>query len=144
MGIDVSLMGMGDLIDELETNVASAAAAENEALKKAAEPVLNEAKQTAAFKDHTHKLRDSLTTSHVKFSLGSAGRGRHQRYIMVGSFDDSVKYALEVEYGHSVVKGKKGSDVGYAAAHPFLQPALINHEAEATEIIRRKLEEALK
>lgn len=49
MGVDVSLEGIGDLIDDLEMNVVNASKVEADALKEAAQPILNEAKQTAAF-----------------------------------------------------------------------------------------------
>jgi HK97 gp10 family phage protein len=141
VGIDVSLRGVDDLIDDLELMVANAAAVEDEALQAASEPILEEAQKTTAFVDHTHKLRDSLTISKTKLSLGKGKRGR---YKLIGSFDNNVAYALEVEYGHGMVAGKDGRQFGYVPAHPFLEPALIHHQEEASEIIAAHLREALK
>lgn len=135
MGVDVALLGIDGLLDELELMVANVAAVEDEALQAAAEPILAEAQKTAAFVDHTHKLRDSLTISKTKLSLG---KGRKGRYKLIGSLDDGVPYALEVEYGHGM-----GDKNGYAPAHPFLEPAFIHHQVEASEIIANKLREAL-
>jgi HK97 gp10 family phage protein len=135
VGIDIDLVGVGDLVDELDRMVANAVAAEDEALQAAAEPILAEAQQTTAFIDHTHKLRDSLKIGKTKLSMG---KGRKGRYKLIGSFDKNVAYALEVEYGHSSPGGK-----GYTKAHPFLEPAFIHHRQEAQEIIANKLREAL-
>lgn len=126
MGVDVSLEGMGDLIDDLELNVANASKVEADALKEAAQPILNEAKQTAAFKDHSHRLRNSLSVGNVRTKRGT-------KYVLAGVMDKEVFYGRMVEFGTSK-----------ASPHPFLAPAFEHHEAEAYEKIRQWLEEALK
>lgn len=126
MGVDVSLEGMDDLIDDLELNVANATAVEADALKEASQPIIDEAKQTTAFKDHSHKLRDSLKVGNVKTQKGT-------KYVLSGVMSGDVYYGRMVEYGTSK-----------ADAHPFLAPAFEHHQLEAEEIIRQKLAEALK
>ena len=144
MSADVNLEGIGELVDTLELEVANATKVEGEALQAAAQPILTEAQKTTAFIDRSGKLRDSLKVGKTKVGLGLGRSKSSSKYVLVGSFDKHVAYAKEVEYGHSVVKGKRGSEVGYAAAHPFLEPAFLHHKNEAVEIIRKKLTEALK
>jgi phage protein, HK97 gp10 family len=128
MGVDIDLFGMSELIEELELNVSNASKIENEALIAAAEPIINDAKQTTEFADRSGKLRGSLKVSKVKTK-------KDGKYVLAGAFDNDVYYAKMVEYGHS---GKT------AKAHPFLAPAFERHEKEALEIITNKLREALK
>ena len=129
MGVDVSLKGIDDLVDTLERASASATEAEDKALQAAVQPIFNEAKQTTAFIDRSENLRDSLKISKPK----SARRYKYKyKYIQVLT---KSPHAHLVEFGHSG---------DYAPPHPFLAPAFEHHEAEAYEIIRKKLSEALK
>ena len=125
MGVDVSLEGMDDLIDDLELNVANAAAVEADALKEASQPIIDEAKQTTAFHDRSGKLRKSLKVGNVRSAKGT-------KYVLSGVMSGDVYYGRMVEFG--TIK----------AAHPFLAPAFEHHQTEAQEIIRKKLTEALK
>jgi HK97 gp10 family phage protein len=125
MGVDISLVGMGDLIDELERMGANISKVEGDALRAGAAPILSEAQQTTAFHDRTGDLRKSLSLSGIKSQKG-------MRYILAGSFDKKVFYGRPVEFGTSK-----------SAPHPFLAPAFERHKAEAQEIIANKLREAL-
>ena len=131
MGVDVNLEGIGDLVDTLELTVANATGAENEALQAAAQPILNEAKETTAFHDHNKDRAKGLRAS-LKISKPKSDRTYKYKYIQVLT---AAPHAHLVEFGHS------GDS---APPHPFLAPAFEHHETEAYEIIRRKLSEALK
>lgn len=126
MGVDISLEGMGDLIDDLEMRVANAEQVESDALKEAAKPIIEEAKLTAAFHDRSKKLRKSLKVGNVRSAKGS-------KFVLAGVMDKEVFYGRMVELG--TIK---------TSAHPFLAPAFEHHEKESYEIIRGRLEEALK
>ena len=131
MGVDVEMEGIGDLVDELERTVVNETKAENEALTAAVQPILKGAQQTAAFhdgnKDRAKGLRGSLKVTQPK-----SDRKYKYKYIQVLT---GSPHAHLVEFGHSG---------NYAPPHPFLAPAFEHHEAEAYEIIRKKLSEALK
>lgn len=137
MGISISLEGIDQLIERLELMEANAAKVEGEALRAAAQPILEEAKQTTAFIDKSGDLRKSLTVSKTKIGMGLGKSKGSTKYVLVGSFGKGVAYAKEVEFGHS--SGGKG----YTRAHPFLEPAFRHHKKEATAIIAQKLKEAL-
>lgn len=125
MGVDVSFSGMGDLIDQLESMVANAAKVENDALKAAMQPIIEEAQQTSAFHDRTGQLRASLAVGKVQIKAG-------RKFILGGTFGKGGWYGRMVEFGTS-----------RAAPHPFLQPAFNHHEKEAEEIIAARIREAL-
>lgn len=127
MGADIELMGVGELLDQLNRYADQLSSIEDEALKTAAEPILKDAKQSTKFSDRTGTLRKSLKISKVK-----KGTKYKCKYIQILT---ASPHAHLVEFGHS---GK------YAAARPFLAPAFERHQAEAVEIIARKLREALK
>lgn len=126
MGASIDFSGLGNLVEELELKVNNASAVENAALKAAAQPILEEAQNTTAFIDHSGKLRDSLKMSSIKKVNG------------VKTIQDysSDPVAHLVEYGHG--------GPAPAAPHPFLEPAYNHHAAEAKEIIKQMLAEALK
>jgi HK97 gp10 family phage protein len=126
MAIDFNLSGVSDLVEELDRMTVNSALVIDEALKLAAEPILADARQTTAFVDRSGKLRKSLVVSKVKIKNG-------QKFILAGAFDADVFYARMVEFGTSKAK-----------PHPFLMPAFERHKEKAYEIIRLKLQEALK
>lgn len=127
MGVDISFDGIGNLVEELERMNANASSVENEALQMAAAPILAEAQHTTAFSDLTGKLRKSLKISKVK-------RNTYNVLSIQVLTNDPVAHLVEFGHGGSAL----------APAHPFLQPAFNHHRAEAQEIIRQKLAEALK
>lgn len=131
MGVDVDLEGIGDLVDTLELMDADAAKSEDGALQAAAQPILDEAKQTTAFHDHNKDRAKGLRAS-LQVSKPKSDRTYKYKYIQVLT---AAPHAHLVEFGHS------GDS---APPHPFLAPAFEHHETEAYEIIRRKLSEALK
>lgn len=126
MPLNVSFEGMGDLIEQLGLMTANASKVENDALKEAMEPIVEDAKQTTAFHDRTRKLRKSLAVGKVQITKG-------RKFILGGVFDQTVFYGRMVEFGTS-----------RAAARPFLGPAFERRQKEAVEIIANRIREALK
>lgn len=132
MGVNIKFEGLGDLIDTVELYAAAPEKIENDALREAAQPIVDEAKASTAFHDYgsndreAGKLRDSISESGIKTER--AGR----KYILAGT---GVRYAHLVEYGHGGPHP--------APAHPFLEPAYNHHKDEAAEIIAARLREAL-
>ncbi|HWQ89521.1 MAG TPA: HK97-gp10 family putative phage morphogenesis protein [Desulfitobacteriaceae bacterium] len=122
MGVEISLSGIADLVEELERMAANSAKIQDEVLQTAAEPVLQEARRTTAFHDRSGKLRGSLNISKSKIRKG-------QRYVLVQADEF---YGRMVEFGTSKM-----------SARPFLQPALERNEKIVLEIIRNVLGEAL-
>lgn len=126
MGVDISIDGIGDLVDQLELMSANVKAVIDSALKAAAEPILADARKTTAFKDRSGDLRKSLTVTKTKIKGG-------QKFVLVGAFNTGAFYAFMVEYGTTRAK-----------AYPFLAPAFERHREEAYLIIKERLTEALK
>lgn len=148
LGVNMSLEGMDALINKIELMGIKTNAVISPALKAAAEPVLNEAKGTAAFIDKTGNLRKAMKISNVKTIKGV-------KAVWVGDVDKQANYSWYVEFGHSKaqsIKNMSAKDkqagklvkVTNAAPHPFLQPAFQNHEEESKQIIKAYLQAALK
>lgn len=141
MGVDISLEGMGDLIDEVERMAAAPAKAENAALKAAAQPVFEESqreleKETAHHLGKTSFQKNSIDTGKLKGSgeITSVKKGAYGgKYVKV-QYTDPVAHLVEEGHGGP----------SPAPAHPFLRPAFEAKKAEATEIMKETLKEALK
>lgn len=148
MGVDVEFSGMPELIEKLEATNGRFNTVENQALKAGAQPILEDMKNTTAFKDRTGRLRKSLKISGIKRAGG-------RKSVRVGDTDGECNYSWFVEFGHSIGQSKKNmakhdqakgklSKVTYAPAHPFVGPAFERHKAEAMQIIAEKIRQAIK
>jgi len=130
LGVDINLRGTSDLVDSLELMVTNAKKLEETILQKAAEPVLAEMQNTAAFIDRTGDLRKSLKISKLRSSRMNWKLGR--KFVWVGDVDRKAEYGWYLEFGTSTI-----------SARPFIQPALEQHEGEVFETIKQGLKEAL-
>lgn len=148
MGVDVEFFGMSNLIEKLEATNGRFNTVENQALKAGAQPMLEDMKNTNAFKDQTGNLRKSLKISGIKRSGG-------RKFVWVGDVDAKCGYSWWVEFGHSVGQSKKNMSakdkragkldkVTYAPARPFVAPAFERHKHEAIEIIKAELRQAIR
>jgi len=115
MSADMELQGFEDIMKKIEDMGRKGSKAENNAITKGAEPVLEDAKNTTAFKDRTGKLRKSLDISKVK-------NGKEGKYVWIGDIDKQANYSWYVEY-----------------THPFLRPAFEKNKDEVFRIIKEEL-----
>lgn len=126
---NIEFSGMDELLAKLQDiadNVAKTLI--DDALKAAAIPVLEEAKNTSAFADRTGSLREGLRVGAVKAKNGT-------RYIEVGIGKGDITkmfYGKFVEWGTSK-----------EAARPFLQPALEKNKDTVKDIMENELRRGL-
>lgn len=128
MSADMEVKGMDELIERIKELGPRSSRIQNEALKKAAEPILEDAVSTTAFRDRTGKGRAGLKIGRPK-SKGDT------KYILVGidkSDISEIFYMKFIEYGTSKM-----------AARPFLRPALLKNKEKAYEIIKEELKKGL-
>lgn len=126
MGTELQVTGLNELFAQLEEKEKSVKKTQEEAIKKCAQLILDDAKATTAFKDRTGTLRKSLKMSRIKKSKDG------DVSVYIGDIDKKAFYAKFIEFGYSRMP-----------ARPFLQPALQRNERQILQIIRRKIEEAL-
>ncbi|KNF07008.1 phage protein, HK97 gp10 family [Gottschalkia purinilytica] len=122
----MKLEGMDELLRKLEDMGNVGSRIENQALKKAAEPILQEAKSNV--KVRTGKLKEGLKIGSVKSKNGN-------KYVEIGiTKDDTSKifYGKFLEWGTSKMK-----------ARPFLGPAFESKKNEAKNIIKDEVKRGL-
>lgn len=126
MSVEVNMSGMDELLQKLETMGNKAGRIENQALKKAAETVLDSAKDKVPI--DTGKLKDTLDIGKVKTKDGV-------KYIEVGitkGDNSEIYYGKFIEWGTSK-----------RPATPYLQPAYEENIRKVEEIIKQELKEGL-
>lgn len=124
---DIELTGVKEILERLQNIGANVGRLENQALKNAAEPVLQDAKTNVLVK--TGKLKKGLKISNIKKKNGI-------KYIQVGvdrGDNSEVFYGKFIEFGTSKM-----------AARPFLQPAYEKNKDTIRETIAETLKEGLK
>ena len=126
MATTFDVQGFEELTKKLESMGKKGAKIEDEALQKAAEPILQDAKSTTAFKDVSGKLRKSLKISKVKKNKGI-------KFVWVGDVDKQANYSWYVEYGDA-----------RSAERPFLRPAYDRNKKQVFEIIKNEIANELK
>lgn len=139
MGVEVSLEGIGDLLDEVERMAAAPNRVKNAALKDAAQVVFEESQRNLEKETPHHRgkktfEKNSIDTGKLKDS-GTITGVKSDKYS--GSY-------VKVQYdspGQLVEEGHGGP--APAPAHPFLRPAFEAKKAEAAEIIVKDLKEAM-
>lgn len=120
---DIELKGVQEIVDKLQAIGANVSKLENQALKNAAEPVLEDAKTNVPVK--TGKLKKGLMISNISKKDGI-------KCIRVGldrGDNSEIFYGKFIEFGTSK-----------RAAHPFLQPAYEKNK----ETIKDKISETLR
>jgi len=126
-GIEVT--GMDALLQKLESMATkSSNVIVKNALIKAANPILEEAKTTSSFVDKSGKLRAGLKIGKIITKNGS-------KYIEIGISKGDISnifYGKFIEYGTS----KK-------SATPFLTPAFYNNRKEAYNIMKESIRKDL-
>lgn len=128
MGVDVEFKGMSELVERVQELGRKGSSLQSKALTEAAQPILDEAVQTSAFKDISGRLRKNLKISRPKTKSNT-------KYVLVGIDKGDVS---EVFYGKFIEFGSS-----HQPAHPFLAPAYENNKQEAKEIIKKVLKEGL-
>lgn len=128
MSADLEIKGMSELVDKVQELGRKGNSIQNEALLKAAQPILDEAVKTTQFHDRTGRLRKNLKISRPK-SNGST------KYVLIGIDKSDIS---EIFYGKFIEFGTSKHP-----ARPFLHPAYLNHKEEAKEIIKNELRNAL-
>lgn len=126
---NIELTGVDEILNRLQQIGANLGKLENKALKNAAEPVLDDAKATNAFKNRNSKLRKGLKITNVKKKDG-------MKYILVGvdrGDNSEVFYGKFIEFGTSKMP-----------ARPFLQPAYEKNKDNIKRTIAETLKEGLK
>lgn len=125
MGADMTVNGIDEVLGWAEKTGNNVSKAINPALLAGAEPILTELQHTTAYVDRSGRLRKSMKVSKVKTRGG-------RKFVWVGDVDAEAQYAWPLERGSSRAK-----------AHPFMRPAFERKKAEAYQIMRDKLKEAL-
>lgn len=123
---DIELKGVQEILDKLQEIGANVGKLENQALKKAAEPVLEDAKANVPV--DTGKLQEHLDIGDVKKKDGV-------KYINIGitkSDNSKVFYGKFIEFGTTKM-----------AARPFLAPAFERNKDTVENIIADNLKEGL-
>lgn len=126
---NIELTGVDEILNKLQQIGTNVGKLENKALKNAAEPVLEDAKATNAFKDKSGKLRKGLKITNVKNKEGI-------KYILVGldrGDNSETFYGKFIEFGTSKMR-----------ARPFLQPAYEKNVQNIKRTIAETLKEGLK
>lgn len=124
---NIELSGVDEILNKLKNIGANVSKLENQALRNAAEPVLEDAKANAPVK--TGKLKEGLGISSVKAKAG-------MKYILVGidkSDNSKIFYGKFIEFGTSKMSPR-----------PFMGPAYEKNKREIIEEIKSTLREGLK
>ncbi|KZL93972.1 HK97-gp10 family putative phage morphogenesis protein [Clostridium magnum] len=123
----IELTGVDEILNKLQQMGANVGRLENKALKNAAEPVLEDAKENVPVR--TGKLKKGLKITNVKKKDG-------MKYILVGvdrGDNSEVFYGKFIEFGTSKMP-----------ARPFLQPAYEKNKNTIRKAIAETLKEGLK
>nr|WP_034438551.1 HK97-gp10 family putative phage morphogenesis protein [Clostridium ihumii] len=123
---NMELEGIGDLIEKIEEMGKQGVKAENRALKKAGQIILEEARINTPKK--TGKLKKGLKLSGIR-EKGTS------KYVLVGiqkGDNSSIFYGKFLEFGTSKMPAK-----------PFMSPAYESKKKEAQEVIKLELKSAL-
>ena len=125
---EIELAGMQELTDKVEQLGKKANSIQNQALLKAAQPILDDAAKTTEFSDRTGKLRKGLKISRPK-SKGNA------KYVLIGidkSDNSEIFYGKFIEFGTSKMPARR-----------FLGRAYVKNKSKALEIIKEELKKGL-
>ena len=124
--VSMELDGIGDLLNKISSLGKAGERAENKALKKAGEVILEEAKNNVPIV--SGKLKKGLKVSGIKKSEGN-------KYVLVGitkEDNSEIFYGKFLEFGTSKMSAK-----------PFMAPAYATKKTEAKNIIKDELKKEL-
>ena len=99
MAANLEVKGMPELVEMIQEMGQKANKIQNQALLKAAQPILDDAVTTTAFSDRTGRLRKALKVSRPKTSGGT-------KYVLVGIDKGDIS---EVFYGKFLEFGEKSA-----------------------------------
>ncbi|AJA49531.1 phage protein, HK97 gp10 family [Clostridium pasteurianum DSM 525 = ATCC 6013] len=122
MSASFDVDGFESLMSKLQSMGKEGTKIEDEALQKAAEPILVDAKNSAPVR--TGKLRDGLKISKAK-------KSKDGKYVLVGTDKkdkDAPFWATFIEFGTSKMP-----------AQPFLRPAFEKNKKQVFEIIKEEI-----
>ena len=130
MAVSAELEGFENVQKKIEELGRKGSRIANKALADAAQPILEEAKNTRAFRRITGRLR-------AKLEIGGVHKKGGIRYREIGIFADHADkkhpfYAKFHEYGTS-----------HERAHPFLGPAYEKRKREAYTILKEQIKKEL-
>ena len=126
---DFEVEGLDTLLRKLENMGKEGSVIENNSLKEAVEPILEDEKNTTLFKDRTGKLRNSLKISKVK-------KSKYGKAIWIGDVDKEVMYAWYVQFGSTKSKPHK--------ARPFITQAFERNKDKVYQNLKNSIEKNLK
>ena len=125
---EIKIEGMQALLDKLTELGRKGRKIENQALLKAAQPILDDAASTNVFKDGSGKGRKGLKISRPK-SKGDT------KYVLIGIEKNDISeiyYMKFLEFGTSKMP-----------ARPFLGPAYIRNRSKAIQILKNEFRKGL-
>lgn len=147
--IEMKLTGMDALLRELhELPAKLERKAFTNATRAGAKVVVDEAKQSDAFKDrgkkygrYAHRVGNLRKSIKVYKARGKKGEVTFYAGVIGGKKKDDAYYARWVERGHAIgKKGRKGKgSVGQVPAHPFLRPAFDNNRQKILDAISARV-----
>ena len=126
---DFEVEGLDTLLRKLENMGKEGSVIENNSLKEAVEPILEDEKNTTLFKDRTGKLRNSLKISKVK-------KSKYGKAIWIGDVDKEVMYSWYVQFGSTKSKPHK--------ARPFITQAFERNKDTVYQNLKNSIEKNLK
>lgn len=125
---DIQIEGMQALLDKLTELGRKGSKIENQALLKAAKPILDDATSTTVFKDGSGDGRAGLKISRVK----SKGDTKHVLIGIEKGDISEIYYMKFLEFGTSKMP-----------ARPFLGPAYVKNKSKAIEILKEEFRKGL-
>ena len=121
--------GLDTLLRKLENIGKEGSIIENNSLKEAVEPILEDEKSTTLFEDRTGKLRNSLKISKVK-------KSKYGKSVWIGDIDKKANYSWYVQFGSTKSKPHK--------ARPFITQAFERNKDTVYKNLKNSIEKNLK
>jgi HK97 gp10 family phage protein len=127
MSTEFKVDGLDTLLRKLENMGKEGSIIEGQSLVEAGQPMLEDMKNTSAFKDRTGKLRKSLKISQPKKAKYGSGR-----VIWIGDVDRKANYSWYLEYGDSKRKPR-----------PFMMQAYSRNQSSVYQKLKQAIEKNL-
>lgn len=127
MATEFKVEGLDTLLRRLENMGKEGSIIEGESLVEAVQPMLEDMKNTNAFKDRTGKLRKSLKISKPKKARYGSGR-----VVWIGDVDKKANYSWYLEYGDSKREPR-----------PFMMQAYSRNQSYVYQKLKESIEKNL-